>query len=150
MRSTTTDGRNQRKSATRAKITQAISRLSKGTAVHPLHIGVRLRITKEAVAREAGVSNATIYRFPDLCQSISSLSRSKEQRVRPSEQRRKALHARITELERMLNSALSETVRLTRELAKYDPTLGNKSPISIEERRQERKNEPVISRTAGR
>jgi hypothetical protein len=138
------DGRNLRKAQTRTKISQAISRLSNGTAVHPLHIGVRVRVTKEAVAREAGVSNATIYRFPDLCTSIAALSATKNQRIRPSEQRRKALHDRIADLERMLNGALSETVRLTRELVKYDPSLGVKTPISLEQRRRKKNNGTVI------
>lgn len=133
------DGRNLRKTQTRTKISQAISRLRNGTAIHPLHIGVRVRVTKEAVAREAGVSSATIYRFPDLCTSISALSSTADQRIRPSEQRRKALQNRIAELERMLNGAVSETVRLTRELAKYDWTLGRKAPISLEQRRRKRK-----------
>jgi hypothetical protein len=138
MPSPTPDGRNLRKTQTRTKIAQAISRLSHGTAVHPLHIGVRVRVTKEAVAREAGVSNATIYRFPDLCTTISALSGTANQRIRPSEQRRKALHGRIADLERMLNGALSETVRLARELAKYDPSLGVKAPISLDQRRRKK------------
>src|ERR1700681_3617550 len=140
MPSTYPDRRNWRKKQTRAKILQAISRLSNGVAVHPLHIGVRVRISKEAVAREAGVSSATIYRFPDLCTSISALSSTTDQRIRPSEQRRKALQDRIADLERMLNGALSETVRLTRELAKYDPTLGVRAPISLEQRRRKKSN----------
>ncbi|HTV74406.1 MAG TPA: hypothetical protein VME66_11990 [Candidatus Acidoferrales bacterium] len=112
------DKRHKRRSHTGSKIEAAIERLRNGQATHPLHIGIQVRVTKQAVAREARVSSATLYRFPELVKVIDATLMSHQiQRVSQSEQRRRNLLARIVELERQNNQLLAENLRLTRELA---------------------------------
>jgi hypothetical protein len=130
------DKRHKRKQKSREVIVAAIERLIDGSATHPRHIGIAVRITKEAVAREARRSPATLYRFPDLVDRISAIASTREQRVvRPSEQRRKALLDKIAELERRNELLLAENLHLIRALAKYDPNLGRKVPTSLNEAR---------------
>jgi len=115
------DKRHQRRDRSRQRIEAAIDRLQQGTATHPRHIGIRVRLTRQAVAREAGVSSATLYRFPLLVQRVTNLLGStKTQALPPAEQRRRQFLARIEELERQNNALLAENLRLVRELAKRD------------------------------
>ena len=112
------DKRHKRRSHTGSKIEAAIERLRNGQATHPLHIGIQVRVTKQAVAREARVSSATLYRFPELVKVIDATLMSHQiQRVPQSEQRHRNLLARIVELERQNNQLIAENLRLTRELA---------------------------------
>src|SRR5690348_8066522 len=129
------DKRNKRRAASRNKVEAAIQRLQSGSAHHPLHIGIKVRITKQAVAREAGVSSATLYRFPDLVQSIDYLFKNKQVQLMPqSEQRRRTLLARIHELERQNNQLLAENLRLQRELAAAMTTSIQRREQSLAER----------------
>lgn len=130
------DKRHRRKQKSRESILAAIDRLLDGTATHPRHVGIAVRITKEAVAREARRSPATLYRFPDLVERIGQIVLTQDQRVaRPSEQRRKALLEKIAELERRNELLLAENLHLTRTLARHDPSLGRKVPTSLDEAR---------------
>lgn len=134
------DKRHKRKEKSRRAILDALERLKSGTATHPRHAGIKVRITKEAVAREARVSPATLYRFPDLVQAVSAISsRSEVQRVGASEARRKALLKQIEVLEHRVNQLLSENLRLTRLLASYDPSLGKREPTDLETERRRRR-----------
>lgn len=130
------DGRSARRDASRKAILGAIERLKNGTATHARHAGLRVRITKEAVAREARLSPATLYRFPDLVEVVGNLKSPTQQSMRPSEAYRKKLLAQITELERQNIMLLSENLNLTRALVQYDPTLGRKIPTAIETGRE--------------
>ncbi len=112
------DKRKQRRISSKVKIEAAIERLRSGNATHPLHIGIQVRLTKQAVAREARVSSATLYRFPELITTIDeSFQSTQRQKMPKSEQRRRNLLARIEELERQNNQLLAENLRLTQELA---------------------------------
>ena len=134
------DKRHKRKEKSRDAILAAIDRLRCGKATHTRHIGISVRITKEAVAREARRSPATLYRFPDLVARINGIISVREQSVvRPSEQRRKALLETIAELERRNELLLAENLHLTRALARHDPNLGRKVPTSIDEVRSRSK-----------
>lgn len=123
------DGRVQRKEKSRAKILRAFNRLIEARGSHALHVGLRVRVTKQAVAREAGVSSATLYRFPDLVALISSHANGDvQQRQRPALQRRKLL-SMIEERDRQIEALLTENHRLMRRLASagIDPqSEGNK------------------------
>jgi len=134
------DKRHKRKQKSRESILAAIDRLLDGTATHPRHVGITVRITKEAVAREARRSPATLYRFPDLVDAVNQIVSTRAQRVaRPSEQRRKVLLEKIAELERRNELLLAENLHLTRTLAKHDPSLGRKVPTSLDEVRSSKK-----------
>lgn len=118
------DMRHKRKDKTRDAIRAAIERLKTGQGRHARHIGIRVRLTKEAVAREAGRSSATLYRFPELLAEIDAAAGTATiQRRSASEQHRQKLLERITDLERQNGLLLGENVRLTRLLAACDPTL---------------------------
>lgn len=90
-----------------------------------------VRITKEAVAREARLSPATLYRLPDVVEAIAKMAgtQPKSHASNSSAQRRKALLDRIADLERRNDQLLSENLRLTRLLSVHDPLLG-KSQIT--------------------
>ena len=100
-----------------------------------------MRITKEAVAREARKSPATLYRLPDVVDAINSSASAnpQEQRVSQSEQRRKALLVQIEDLEKENGLLLSENFRLQRLLAMYDPTLGDNKPIDLAASREQKR-----------
>lgn len=134
------DMRNARREKSRRAIEEAIERLTKGLGTHPRHVGLRnVRLSNSAVAREAGVGEATLYRFPDLCYRIAALRKERgPSAVRSSEQRRASLLSQIEELKRQVRAAISENARLARELAKYDPMLGLRKPASIETQRRKR------------
>ena len=133
------DRRNKRRDRSKAKIEAAIERLRAGSATHPLHIGIRVRVTKQAVAREARVSSATLYRFPDLVEAIDEFFKSPQtQRMPQSEQRRRSLLARIAELERQNNQLLAENLRLTRELAAGSSPSVTQVTGTLDERRVRR------------
>lgn len=130
------DKRSRRKQKSREAIEAAIDRLLNASATHPRHAGIRVRITKEAVAREARRSPATLYRFPDLVERISGIASVRDQRIAPpSEQRRKAIVDENSELKRQNALLLAENLHLTRALAKFDPDLGRKVPANLEEMR---------------
>lgn len=130
------DGRRNRTEATRFAIVSALERLKAGNGNHPRHAGLNVRITRQAVAREAQVSSATLYRFPDLVALIRDANKdSTEQRLRPAEQRRTLLLAEISERDRRIEQLLCQNYRLMTELAKYDKALGEKRPTDIGERR---------------
>jgi hypothetical protein len=94
------DMRHKRKDKTRAAIRAAIERLKTGQGRHARHIGIRVRLTKEAVAREAGRSSATLYRFPELLAEIEAAAgTSTTQRRTASEQHRQKLLDAIADLE---------------------------------------------------
>ena len=131
------DRRSERRQSSRKAILAAIERLKNGIATHPRHIGITVRITNEAVAREARRSSATLYRFPDLVEAIRDFRTTREQRgLPPAEQRRKSLLGRIEQLEARNALLLAENLHLTRALAKFDPTLGRKTPTDIDTARQ--------------
>lgn len=133
------DLRRKRRDKSRLAIEQAIDRLRSGNGTHPRHAGIHVRITKAAIAREAKIGQATLYRFPDICAQIDELLGNKlEQKLRPAEQRRTKFISQIQELERRVKDVLSENARLQRELAKYDPLLGLRSPTHLEEYRKKR------------
>jgi transposase-like protein len=120
-------------------IVSALARLKDGTGTHSRHVGIRVRITKQAVAREARVSSATLYRFPDLIKEVEAASEAVDQKLRPAEARRAAAADRIEELERQVAKLLSENLRLSRALLKFDPTLGRPEPVELDAQRAARK-----------
>lgn len=129
-----------RRDRSQKAIESAIDRLQNGTGSHARHVGIKVRITKQAVAREARVSSATLYRFPDLVERISSIVEMlHEQKIPPAEQRRKKALDEIAELKRQIAALLGENIRLTRLLAKYDPTLGRIEPTSLDAERERRR-----------
>jgi hypothetical protein len=134
------DMRLKRKDKIREAIRAAIARLASGQGRHPRHVGIRVRITKEAVAREAGRSSATLYRFPDMLAEIDAAA-GPEQMQRPtaSEQHRRKLLETIADLERRNGQLVGENVRLARLLATYDPTLGEKQPIHLDSQRERKR-----------
>jgi len=119
----------------------ALARLQAGTGTHPRHVGIVVRITKQSVAREARVSPATLYRFPDLVHEVSDACIKRQQRPRRAAQVRAGLVNRITELEAKMSLAQAENLRLTRLLAKYDPSLGEEKPINLDTRRKRKKGD---------
>jgi hypothetical protein len=78
---------------------------------------VMVRLTKQAVAKEAGVSPATLYRFPELVKLIGEVTKGELPKASASEQRRLKLVQRIDELERENAALIAENLRLSRELA---------------------------------
>ena len=133
------DKRKQRRTASKAKIEAAIERLRSGNATHPLHIGIQIRVTKQAVAREARVSSATLYRFPELITAIDeSFQSPQRQKIPQSEQRRRTLLASIEELERQNNQLLAENLRLTRELSAGASLTSKPVAERLDERRARR------------
>jgi hypothetical protein len=137
------DRRHLRREESRRAIAEAIDRLKSGNATHPRHVGIRVRITKEAVAREARVSVATLYRSADLISEINSFATELiGQKIRPAEERRKKLLAEIDDLKTCLEALLAENYRLMELLAAYDPTLGEVSPIRLDVERKLRLSAP--------
>lgn len=134
------DGRNKRRERSAIALRHALNRLCAGEGTHPLHVGIKVRLTKGAVAREARVSPATLYRFPEICSEIDAAQdASPAQRVRPAEQRRRALHNKLALLEDRVSALLSENLRLTRALAKFDPHLGQEPVVFLEQHRSKRR-----------
>jgi hypothetical protein len=134
------DRRHKRTERTRGAIVAAIERLQKGDGTHARHVGLRIRITKQAIAREAGISSATLCRYPDLVARIGAVAGDAvKQRLKPSEQRRARMVDDIAQRDREIAALLSENFRLTRELAKYDPHLGATPPANLERKRAERR-----------
>jgi hypothetical protein len=124
------DQRHKRREKSRQAIEKAPERLEQGSATHPRHVGISVRLTRQAVAREARISSATLYRFPDLLALIAeTIGARHEQRLRPSEQRRARIVSQVEELERRVAALLAENLRLTRALATHDPTLGENAPV---------------------
>lgn len=137
---TRVDGRSRRKTRTESAIRSALERLLNGDGTHPRHAGLKVRVTKAAIAREARINIATVYRFPDLCAEIDAVTReAPARRQQRSIQVRNKLVKEITLLKDQLNKALQENLRLARTLEKYDPTLGIPEPIALDERRKTRK-----------
>jgi len=111
------DGRRGRRARTEKALQEAIKRLSENEGNHPLHIGLRVLLTREAVAREARVGVATVYRFKGVCEAIDAAkSRGSQTEKSASEQRRSKNRAEINELHRRVDALLCENVRLTREV----------------------------------
>jgi hypothetical protein len=111
------DGRHLRKKKTEGALRAAIARLRINEGMHPLHLGVRVGLTRRAVAREAGVAIATVYRFANVCKEIDKVKAGgKSVGPTPAEQRREKLHAELVELRRQVGALVSENTRLTREL----------------------------------
>jgi hypothetical protein len=134
------DGRNKRKERSAAAFRHALERLRTGSGTHPLHVGIKVRITKQAVAREARISSATLYRLPDVCAEIDAAQGSSPVRtLRPAEQRRRMLHETIRSLEERNAALLSENLRLTRALARFDPSLGDGTVPSLAQHRANRR-----------
>jgi hypothetical protein len=130
------DGRNKRRERTAAKCRLALARLRDGLGTHPRHIGIKVRITKEAVAREARIAPSTLYRLPEVCAEIAASEKvSTLQAASPAEQRRRAFLDTIRSLEEKNAALLAESLRLTRALAKFDPTLGIGSVPSLDQHR---------------
>jgi hypothetical protein len=127
------DRRHRRREKSRADLLAALQRLKNGEGTHAKHIGIRVRITKEAVAREARRSPATLYRLPDVIEAINAESHSnpQKQQVPPSEARRRALVDEIEDLKRKNALLVSENFRLMRLLAKYDPKLEGSTPTEL-------------------
>jgi hypothetical protein len=111
------DKRHGRRAASRLAIKSAIERLKNGLGTHPRHVAVMVRLTKQAVAKEAGVSPATLYRFPELVKLIGEVTKGELPKASASEQRRLKLVQRIDELERENAALIAENLRLSRELA---------------------------------
>jgi hypothetical protein len=130
------DGRRERTNRTRAAILNAIERLKNGSGTHPLHLGVRVRITKQAVAREARVSSANLYRYPDLVMMIGKATGQVEPRVSNSAQRRTKLLAELADRERTIEKLICENYRLMNELEKYGCSAGKKDAVDIASRRR--------------
>jgi hypothetical protein len=133
------DRRHDRRERSRAAIEAAIERLRAGKANHPRHVGRVVRLTKQAVAREARISSATLYRCPDLIARISEAGTGIGQRASREELRRNADRATIAELERRVNALMAEQSRLQELLAKYDPSLGERVPVRLDDRRGKRR-----------
>lgn len=101
---------------------------------------MRVRVTKAAVAREARINIATLYRFPELCKEIDRAADSTPlHRQQRSSQIRNKLVREIAQLKSDLTKALQENLRLTRALEKYDPDLGLRKPIDLAEKRRKRR-----------
>ncbi len=131
------DARRMRRERTSQQIEAAIERLRSNSCVHPKHIGLRVRVTKSSVAREAGVSIANLYRFPELCKQIDVLATAAPAvGNRSSEQRRAALVDALAEANRRIEALMTENTRLTLELGRHDQTLGLTAVIDLEERRR--------------
>lgn len=134
------DNRHKRKEKSRKALVEALERLQRGDGTHTRHRGIRVRITKQAVAREARVSSATLYRFPDVVKQIGvAAGVISPAKPRSSEQLRAKLVDEVADLRRREQLLLAENVRLTRLLVKYDPTLGKKIPLDFEREKQRRR-----------
>jgi hypothetical protein len=133
----------KRKDKTRDAIRAAIERLKTGQGRHPRHIGIRVRLTKEAMAREAGRSSATLYRFPELLAEIDAAAGTSTiiQRRTASQQHRQKLLDTIAGLEQQNALLLGENLRLMRLLSAYDPTLGEAQVLDIDSQRERRRLE---------
>jgi hypothetical protein len=142
------DGRHKRRDKTGATILRALDRLQKGEGTHPRHAGISVRLTRQAVVREARISSATLYRYPEilvqLTEAIEAETDKQQQRAKPSEQRRKQFVETIAKLEGDRSMLLAENFRLTRELAKYDPRLGLSDPIQLDSKRSQKRTRPAI------
>lgn len=106
-----------------------------------------MRLTRQAVVREARISSATLYRYPEILVRLTEAIEAetdKQQRVKPSEQRRKQFVETIAKLEGDRSMLLAENFRLTRELAKYDPRLGLSEPIQLDSKRSQKRTRPAI------
>jgi hypothetical protein len=136
------DGRHKRKAGSQQKLLAALARLQLGKGTHPNHIGVKVRITKEAIAREARLNAATLYRLPDVLNAINAAleANPQPQRIPPAEARRRALIGEIAELERRNALLIAKNERLMDLLAKYDPTLGETVPTNLAAFRENKKN----------
>jgi|ERR1700729_1668610 len=131
------DGRHRRKRRTENAIRGALDRLLRGRGTHPKHSGLKLRITKAAVAREARINIATLYRFPDLCAEIDvAIPIAAPSRNPQAEKIRNRLLNEVTSLKDQLRKVLQENLRLARALEKYDPSLGVSVAINLDERRK--------------
>ena len=115
------DGRRRRSAATAQSIRTAVSRLVAGKGTHPLHLGIKVRITKVAIAREARVGYATLFRYPSLLEGLTL--DEVPQRISVSEAQRKRLVDELTELKRQHEKLFQENTRLTHELAACRQTL---------------------------
>jgi hypothetical protein len=93
--------------------------------MHPKHISITVRITKESVAREARKNPVTLYRLPD----VVAHETPQKQTIPAAEARRKALIDEISELKRKNALLVAEQFRLRRLLA-ADDTLLSQSPPS--------------------
>lgn len=134
------DRRALRRQRSERAITDAIARLVNGNARYPGHVGIQVRLTKQAVAREAGVSSATLYRFPELVAKIDKISEKQVgQRQSASAQRLARLLEAIEEYKRREAALIAENLRLTRLLVKYDSSLGLERPVDLGRERLRRR-----------
>lgn len=127
------DRRHKRRERSRAELMAALERLKTGNGTHPKHVGIKVRITNEAVAREARKSPATLYRLPDVVDAIDAIGAQPAhmQRIPAAEQRRRALVDEVESLKQQNALLVAENFRLMRLLAKYDPNLGEARPANL-------------------
>jgi hypothetical protein len=125
------DGRSLRKRATAVAISGAIDR-AKSKAKN---VGSP-KLTLRAVAADANVAVATLYRFPDLLQEAKSLiATAGDRKPGPTEKRRRALLKENRELKRQVQALLSENLMLIRKANDGKPS-PPKVPIDIASRRR--------------
>ena len=137
------DRRHKRRERSRAELMAALERLKTGNGTHPKHIGIKVRITKEAVAREARKSPATLYRLSDVVDAIDAAVGARAahtQRVPAAEQRRRALVDEIESLKHKNALLVAENFRLMRLLAKHDPSLGQGRRANLAATRGRKRN----------
>lgn len=131
------DGRRKRTSKTREAILSAMARLRDGRGTHPAHVGKDMLITRAAIAREARVSQATLYRYGDLIRDLAPAERCR-QRAKGGTVRSRLMQE-IAERDRRIGALLAENLRLMRELEQYDVTLGRKAAVDLSAERTRRR-----------
>jgi len=133
------DRRHKRKEKTREKILAALERLQRGEGTHPRHIGIAVRLTKQAVAREAGVAPATLYNFPDLVAKTAEVMELVTRPKPAAMQRRNRFVEEITRLTKERDQLLAENLRLMRLLVKHEPSIAKPSTVDLAAERSARR-----------
>ncbi len=117
------DGRNSRRDTSRQRAFDAIERLAGGSGSYASNAGPRVGLSRKAVAKEAGISLATLYRLPEVCAAIDRAKPGTTKRASATERLRTRSINRLRELERQRVALVTENLRLARELFKFRPDL---------------------------
>jgi hypothetical protein len=126
------DGRLRRSVESHVALLGALERLKRRSS-NPKEDCNSIDFSKAAIAKDAGVSVATLYRHEDIVEQINAMKVNREPRtVSRGTLRQEKLEGAILELERREAALIQENLRLQRELAKYDPTLGIRTPTSLD------------------
>lgn len=106
--------------ASERRAISAIERLQSGNARYPRYRGRAVRITVTSVAREAGLSRATVHRLQAVHEQIRDL-RGVPLAKQPQSSKKRAASDRIAELEADVQRLVEENTKLSMLLARFDP-----------------------------